>query len=140
MGAALVGVGLVTASVATVIWQVYIVFALGIGLGVRMAYVPAVGTLQKWFDLRRGLATGIGASGIGAGTLVVPPLAALLIAELHWRAAYLTMGVLALVIGGGAGLLVTDPDQRQAVALFNDKASPIVGVKINPDGSASVIE
>ena len=31
------------------------------------------------------------------------------------------------------------PDS-DAVALFNDKASPIVGVKINPDGSASVIE
>ena len=31
------------------------------------------------------------------------------------------------------------PDS-DAVALFNDKASPIVGVRINPDGSASVIE
>ena len=31
------------------------------------------------------------------------------------------------------------PDS-EAVALFNEKAAPIVGVRINPDGSASVIE
>ena len=31
------------------------------------------------------------------------------------------------------------PD-TDAVALFNEKAAPVVGVKINPDGSASIIE
>ena len=31
------------------------------------------------------------------------------------------------------------PDS-DAVALFNKEASPIVGVKINPDGSASLVE
>ena len=84
-------------------------FALCIGGGVGLAYVPAVGGVQKWFDRRRGLASGIAVSGIGAGTLIVPPFAALMIAQLDWRPAFLALGAIVVVIGGAAGLLVASP-------------------------------
>ena len=48
-------------------------------LGVGCAYVPAVGAVQRWFVRRRGFASGLAVSGIGVGTLVMPPLATLLI-------------------------------------------------------------
>ena len=77
-----------------------------------MAYVPAVGAVQKWFDRRRGLASGIAVSGIGVGTLLVPPIGALLIAQLDWRPAFLAVGVVVVLAGGTAGLLVTNPSNR----------------------------
>ena len=110
-GLALVGCGLIAAGVSQSLWQVQAAFAICIGGGVGLAYVPAVGAVQKWFDRRRGLASGIAVSGIGAGTLAVPPFAALMIAELEWRPALLLVGSIVFVAGGAAGLLVKNPDQ-----------------------------
>ena len=52
-------------------------YGLGVGLGVGCAYVPAIGAVQRWFVRRRGFASGLAVSGIGVGTLVMPPLASL---------------------------------------------------------------
>ena len=111
-GLTLVGSGLIIASVSQALWQVQAAFAICIGGGVGLAYVPAVGAVQKWFDRRRGLASGIAVSGIGAGTLALPPFTALMIAELDWRPALLLVGSIVVVIGGASGLLVTNPQQE----------------------------
>ena len=108
-GLALVGCGLIFASISQALWQVQAAFAVCIGGGVGLAYVPAVGAVQKWFDRRRGLASGIAVSGIGAGTLAVPPFTALMIAELDWRPALLLVGGVVVAAGGVSGLLVTNP-------------------------------
>ena len=108
-GTALVGCGLIIASFARELWQVQAAFAVCVGIGVGMGYVPAAGAVQKWFDRRRGLASGIAIAGIGVGTLVVPPIGAVLIAEMEWRPAFLAIGLAVVVAGGAAGLLVTSP-------------------------------
>ena len=107
----MVGLGLIGASVARELWHVQVAFADGKGGSVGLAYVPAVGAVQKWFDHRRGLASGIAVSGIGAGTLLVLPLAAFVILELDWRPALLLVGAVVAIAGGAGGLLVTSPDK-----------------------------
>jgi MFS family permease len=112
-GMALVGLGLCLASVARTLTEVYVAYGLGIGLGVGCSYVPALGAVQRWFVKHRGFASGIAVSGIGVGTLVMPPLASLLVAALGWRHAYLALGVLAAVVGMGMSLLIeNDPRDR----------------------------
>ena len=81
----LVGLGLALAGMARTIVEVYVAYGLGVGLGVGCSYVPAIGAVQRWFVRRRGFASGLAVSGIGVGTLVVPPLAAHLIASVGWR-------------------------------------------------------
>lgn len=108
-GTALVGLGLVVASFAQALWQVQTAFAVCIGVGVGMSYVPAAGAVQKWFARRRGLASGIAIAGIGVGTLVVPPIGAALIEAMEWRPAFLVIGLTVAVAGGAAGLLVNSP-------------------------------
>lgn len=108
-GTVLVGIGLIVASFAQALWQVQAAFAVCIGVGVGMSYVPAAGAVQKWFDRRRGLASGIAISGIGVGTLVVPPVTAALIEAMEWRPAFLVIGLAVGVAGGAAGMLVTSP-------------------------------
>ena len=78
-GMVLTGLGLAIASMARSLAEVYAAYGLGVGLGVGCAYVPAVGAVQRWFVRRRGFASGLAVSGIGVGTLVMPPLAAFLI-------------------------------------------------------------
>ena len=112
-GMVLTGVGLAAASVARSLTEVYAAYGLGVGLGVGCAYVPAIGAVQRWFVRRRGFASGLAVSGIGVGTLVMPPLASLLIGSLGWRGAYLVLGILAAVLGGGLALLIeNDPRDR----------------------------
>jgi MFS family permease len=112
-GMSLVGLGLCLASVARTLTEVYAAYGLGIGLGVGCSYVPALGAVQRWFVRHRGFASGIAVSGIGVGTLVMPPLAAFWVAMLGWRHAYLALGVLAAAVGVGMSLLIeNDPRDR----------------------------
>jgi MFS transporter, OFA family, oxalate/formate antiporter len=108
LGMGLVGLGLVLASQAQTIVQVYAAYSVGIGAGVGSAYVPTLGAVQRWFVKRRGFASGLAVSGIGVGTLVMPPLATWLIASLGWRDAYLVLGIAAAVAGIGSSLLIAD--------------------------------
>lgn len=126
-GMLLVGLGLILAGRAGTITQVYLAYGLGIGLGVGCAYVPAVGAVQRWFARRRGFASGLAVSGIGVGTLVMPPLAAWLIALTGWREAYLILGVAAAIAGVGASLLIEDDPRKRGVGPDGDglTATPI---------------
>ena len=113
IGMVLAGVGLALAGAAQNLIEVYLAYGLGVGLGLGCAYVPAIGAVQRWFVRRRGFASGLAVAGIGVGTLVMPPLASFLIADLGWRGAYLVLGALALVIGGGMALFIAnDPLAR----------------------------
>jgi len=113
IGMLLTGIGLASASAARSLTEVYAAYGLGVGLGVGCSYVPAVGAVQRWFAKRRGFASGLAVSGIGVGTLIMPPLASVLIAALGWREAYLVLGGLAAFVGVGMALLIeNDPSDR----------------------------
>lgn len=112
-GMLLVGAGLAAVGMARSLAEVYLAYGLGVGLGVGFSYVPVVGVVQRWFVKRRGFASGIAVSGIGVGTLVVPPLAAWLIDLIGWRNTFITLGAIAAVVGTGmAALIETDPHRR----------------------------
>ena len=119
-GMILTGVGLAAASAAQSLAQVYLAYGLGVGLGMGCAYVPAIGAVQRWFVRRRGFASGIAVSGIGVGTLAMPPLASLLIGLLGWRGAYLALGALAVVLGGGLALLIENDPRRRGLGPDGD--------------------
>jgi MFS family permease len=60
-----------------------------------LSYLRSTAT---WFDRRLGLSLGITNSGIGIGSVIIPPLAGFLVATHGWRVAYLTLAAIALVI------------------------------------------
>jgi len=114
-GMILTGLGLALAGMARSLAEVYAAYGLGIGLGVGCSYVPVMGAVQRWFVRRRGFASGLAVSGIGVGTLVVPPLASLLIDAAGWRNAYLVLGGIAAALGVGMALLIEDQPQRRGL-------------------------
>ncbi len=126
-GMLLVGVGLAVASVARTLAEVYLAYGLGVGLGVGCSYVPALGAVQRWFVKRRGFASGLAVSGIGVGTLVMPPLAAFLVGALGWRHAYLVLGVVAAVVGAGMALLIDNDPRDRGLAPDGDPLEAAVG-------------
>ena len=116
IGMVLVAIGLALASVARSLAEVYAAYGLGVGLGIGCAYAPAVAAVQRWFNRRRGFASGLAVSGIGVGTLVAPPVVALLIEHLGWRETYLALGIFTLVVGAGMALLIEDDPRGRGLA------------------------
>lgn len=132
-GMVLTGLGLVAASAAHSLIQVYAAYGMGVGLGVGCAYVPALGAVQRWFSRRRGFASGLAVSGIGVGTLVMPPLAALLVRAIGWRETWLALGIFAAVAGGLMALLIEDDPRRRGLAPDGDPLPPD-GPRARPPG------
>jgi MFS family permease len=124
LGMLLTAAGLAAASAARSLTEVYAAYGLGVGLGIGCSYTPVVGAVQRWFLRRRGFASGIAVSGIGVGTLVVPPVASLMIASFGWRETYLIFGIFALVIGGGLALLIEDDPAVRGLAPDGDRLQP----------------
>ena len=108
--------GMFLAASATALWQVYVGFGLCLGTGIGFAFVPSIGSVQHWFVMRRGLASGLAVSGIGFGTLVMPIVAAPLIAWLDWRGAWFIFGLLMLSAGGTASLFVSNSPEQYGAA------------------------
>jgi MFS family permease len=133
LGMLSVGLGLCAAGMARTLAQVYVAYGLGIGLGVGFSYVPALGAVQRWFVKRRGFASGLAVSGIGVGTLAMPPLAMLLIRSLGWRAAYEVLGVLAAAAGVGMALLIENDPRDRGLAPDGD---PLQAGDGAPQGSS----
>jgi OFA family oxalate/formate antiporter-like MFS transporter len=98
--------GLVAASYASSVAVLYATYSIGLGIGIGLTYVPSVGAVQPWFVQHRVLASGIAVSGIGAGNLLAPPLAAWWIDAFGWRGAYLALAACTLVLGGAAAAAI----------------------------------
>ncbi len=121
-GMALVAAGLVLAGLARSLNEVYLAYSLGVGIGIGLSYVPVIAAVQRWFVRRRGLASGLAVSGIGVGTLLVPPLATLLIEAWGWRAAYAVLGGFVAVIGIAMALLIEADPRRRGLGPDGDPA------------------
>lgn len=137
-----IGSGVLLASRAQALWQVYATYGLGIGLGVGFSYVPALAAVQRWFVRRRGFASGLAVAGIGVGTLLLPPLATWLIGTVGWRGAYVILGIVTLLVGPAAALLLAHSPQRRGLLPDGDAppiaAAPASGVP-SPDHQAEVV-
>jgi len=88
----LLGIGLLLMSQTSAIWQLYLFWGIIIAIGVSGGFVPTTSVVPRWFVERRGLMTGIVVAGIGAGTMIIPPLASQLISNYGWRTSSIVIG------------------------------------------------
>lgn len=121
--AALFGLGLISFYfLSPRLWHFYAVYLILGMVGGGVSPVPYYKVISHWFDKRRGLALGLAMAGAGLGHFVLPSFAYLLIAEAGWRAAYLVLGLMVM--------LVTIP----VVGLFLKETPQSLGLW--PDGEA----
>ncbi len=94
-------------------WQLYFLYGIMVGIGFSTHDVITLSTVARWFVKRRGMMSGIIKVGTGAGQLIVPLIAAALIAAYGWRHSYTIIGAIALVILVAAALvLYRDPRDK----------------------------
>ena len=105
-GMVFIAMGLFLTSLAQSLTTVYLSYGLLVGLGIAFVYTPSIASVQPWFNKRRGLASGIASSGVGAGTLILPVVVSYLLTEINWQEALQMMSLGVLLIGLTAGFLL----------------------------------
>jgi MFS family permease len=95
------GAGMVTSLLAMAgvqsLWHYYAANLVLGACGFAVLYTPLVSAPGEWFVHNRGLAIGIVTAGGAAGQGIMPYVASILIRDLGWRPAFLTLGIVVLV-------------------------------------------
>lgn len=104
------GVGYLLMSQVSTVWQLYLYYGVVISIGMSSFFIPLLSTVARWFVKSRGLMTGVAVSGIGTGTMIMPPIANWLITRYGWRTSYVVIGIAAIVVTViAAQFLKSDP-------------------------------
>ena len=93
-GLALVGLGMSLVTVASQLWQLFVLWSLMLGLGTGMtALVLGAVVANRWFVQRRGLVIGMLTASSATGQLAFLPVAAWMIEHWGWRSAVAPVAV-----------------------------------------------
>ena len=127
VGAVMMGLGFLLVSRMSELYLFYLGYVI-VGLGAAaIGPVPCSAVISNWFKRKRGTALGLMAAGIGAGGVVVAPFAGFMLSHFDWRTAYLSLGILAMVVTIPLALIVirTRPSE---MGLYPDGDKGPVGV------------
>jgi MFS family permease len=106
-GVALMGAGLLLATLVQKPWHLYATLGVLVGGGANcLSYTGQSLYLPNWFVRRRGLALSLAFSGVGVGSIIVLPWLQTLIEQAGWRAACWALGLVVLVVLAPLNLLV----------------------------------
>jgi len=121
-GALAVAAGLLLASLATAFWQIVLLYALVLPIGMALAGPLAAQTLvTRWFAERRGVALGVSAVGTSIGGFSFPFLTGALLEQYGWRGALQFLSLVTLVLVVPAVFWVL---RRPPPAVTNDGQGP----------------
>lgn len=98
IGALVAAIGLISTSQAQSLFVMYFTYSIIFAFGGCCVYTAVFVIVPKYFLKRRSLATGMIASGPGAGTFVMSPILALSIEGLGWRGAFIVMAGLVAIV------------------------------------------
>ncbi|MBI2861211.1 MAG: MFS transporter, partial [Chloroflexi bacterium] len=139
IGATTAAIGFIAASRLNSLWQFYLFYGVLSGAGMNaFGSIPGNFLIGRWFLRERGVAFGLSTSGVGVGILVMVPLAQLIIINVDWRAAFLTLGLIFLIVVPPLALLFIR-DRPEELGLSPDGIAG-TGAPTDAKGLRSVTE
>jgi MFS family permease len=121
-------------------WHLWLLFGLMGSLAAGANALPYMRILGNWFDRRRGLAYGLAMAGGGFGYAYVPPMLQWLIDSWDWRAGYLALGGLVLVIAVPIAAFVLRESPAAAGVAAGDARPPVANrTATNPAGQVEPV-
>lgn len=87
--------GLVLLGTMTTVWQLYLYYALMLGVSQSLFRVNVPTTVAAWFKRRLGLAVGIQQSAGGMGSSIMAPALAIILSRFEWQTAFWVMALIA---------------------------------------------
>jgi MFS family permease len=121
----LVGAGLMLMYFVVSAWQLYLFYAVLIGVGTGGLMAPQMSTVCRWFIKRRNIMTAMLMVGGGLGGLIAPPVITWIIYTYNWRDAFLIMGIgVFILMILAAQFLKRDPSKIGQVAYGEQSETP----------------
>ncbi len=94
------------------------------GLGIGMAYIAIISTVNAYFPDRKGLSSGVLMMGFGASTLILGKLATRLFASpLGWKNTYVLLGIVIGIVLIVSAIFISPPDADMVFPAPKRKAS-----------------
>ncbi len=98
-GSIVSGASFLLMSLATELWQLGLLFGVGIAIGAAMFGPLAANTVvAKWFSQNRGKAVGIASMGAPTGGFLLSPIVGFMLADFGWRDTLVIISMLHLVL------------------------------------------
>ena len=105
-------------------WLLFVTYAFLGGLGIGMAYIIIISSVNAWFPDRRGLSSGALMMGFGASSLILGKLAdALFVSSVGWRGTYVIIGAAIAVVIVGSSFIIKRPDASVILPAPKKKAN-----------------
>jgi MFS family permease len=116
IGAVLLGLALVLASVAQSLIVFQLTYGIIVGLAASAFFAPMIAAVTGWFETNRSLAVSLVSAGMGVAPLTISPFARWLITAYDWRTAMFVIGIGAWALLLPASLFVRRPPQSAPAA------------------------
>lgn len=95
------------------VWTLYLTYAFMSGLGIGIAYILLISTVNAWFPDRRGFSSGTLMMGFGASSLVLGNLADKLFqTSLGWKNTFFLLGVALFAVLALSAIVIERPDEN----------------------------
>ena len=102
----------------------YFTYAFASGLGIGMAYITIISTVNAWFPDRKGLSSGALMMGFGASTLILGNVAdALFKTSFGWRSTYVLIGAAIAAVIVLSSFIIKAPTKDTPLPERKTKAS-----------------
>lgn len=111
IGVVLMNGSLIGASFATDIWHLYVAQGLGFSFGVGFFFVACQNIICQWFTKRRGLASGLAATGTGVGGLTYALVAGHMIDTMSTGMALRIIAIISFGVTFVASIFIQDRNE-----------------------------
>jgi len=136
IGACIAAIGYIATGFVQTPGQMYITFGVLCGIGsAGIGAVASSSSVGKWFVRRIGVAIGVASIGIGAGIVLLTPVAGYIAKNYHWRSGFIFLGVIVLVVGVLVSQFVMRKSRPEEYGLLPDGDRP----EIRPIESGSAV-
>lgn len=121
LGIVATGLASIVASMASELWQFYVLFFLAGALGGGALSAPLMALIGNWFSLGVGLAIGLASAGQALGQGGVPFSGAFMIESLGWRNAMMAQGLITIAVLLPFAVFLRDPPTLAGKSALSDQ-------------------
>jgi len=123
-GATAASLGFVLTRFISTPLQLYIVYGVIYGLGAScLGGAVCTSSVGKWFMQKRGIALGITTAGIGVGTMILTPLAGIIVKYCDWQTGFTVLGITIFVVSAAASQFFMGRTHPERYGLLPDGAT-----------------
>jgi sugar phosphate permease len=126
VGAAIAATGFILTPFVSTPLQLYLIFGVLYGLGAAFfGTAVCISSVGKWFIRKRGVTIGITSTGIGVGTMILTPVAGMIVKYFDWQTGFIALGIATFLLCTTVAQLFMGKTHPEEYGLLPDGATKL---------------